>query len=104
MEGFNGGIPQQFFLELYETRSKTLVTNVTSESSSFHVIGLEPGFSFSAHVYAYNNKGQSEVRVVPVYTMRLPEKILTRGNGMSNLKLNILHIVTLSFIPGKTVA
>jgi len=77
-EGFNGGLPQYFVLDLYEIHSQRLRTNVTSSIPAFSVTSLEPGSSFIAHVYAVNNKGRSELTPVPVFTMRLPEKILTR--------------------------
>ncbi|OXA61211.1 Nephrin [Folsomia candida] len=77
-EGFNGGLPQSFILELRESQSDKLKANLTSHVPAFAVAGLEPGFTFTASVYAFNNKGRSEAASVTVYTMRLPEKILTR--------------------------
>jgi hypothetical protein len=80
-EGFNGGLPQYFVLELYELHSHKMRINMTSNVPNFSVNSLEPGLSFLAHVFAFNNKGRSEVNAVPVFTMRLPEKILTREKG-----------------------
>jgi len=80
-EGFNGGLPQSFILELYESLSTKLKTNVSSHVPVFAVSGLEPGLSYTAHIYAFNNKGRSEPAMVPVYTTQLPETLITREKG-----------------------
>lgn len=71
-EGFNGGLPQSFIIELRESQNDKLKANLTSHIPAFAVAGLEPGLTFTASVYAFNNKGRSEAASVTVYTMRLP--------------------------------
>ncbi|CAG7785777.1 unnamed protein product, partial [Allacma fusca] len=68
-EGFNGGLPQSFVLELYDSQTHKLRVNMTTSVPVFSVTGLEPGLSFQAHVYAFNNKGRSEASVISAYTL-----------------------------------
>ncbi|XP_066996078.2 nephrin [Anabrus simplex] len=73
-EGFNGGLPQSFFLEVRESHSQVLQANVTSQVPRFSVAGLEPGAQYQACVYSFNMKGRSEPVPVQAATLRLPEK------------------------------
>ncbi|XP_046658942.1 nephrin-like [Homalodisca vitripennis] len=76
-EGFNGGLPQSFTVEVRETESQTLRANTTSPVPRFSVGGLDPGMQYQACVYSFNVKGRSEPVVVQTATLRLPEKQLT---------------------------
>lgn len=80
-EGFNGGLPQSFVLEVLEINSQELKANVTSLFPRFSVIGLEPGAQYHALVYSFNPKGKSDPLVVQASTLRLPEKQLTSEKG-----------------------
>ncbi|XP_024886756.1 neural cell adhesion molecule 2-like [Temnothorax curvispinosus] len=76
-EGFNGGLPQSFLLEVRESNSQELRVNLTSPVPRFNVTHLESGALYQACIYAYNDKGRSEAMVVQAGTLRLPEKQLT---------------------------
>nr|KAF7421367.1 hypothetical protein H0235_009203 [Vespula pensylvanica] len=76
-EGFNGGLPQSFLLEVRESNSQELRANLTSPVPRFSVAQLESGALYQACIYAYNDKGRSEAMVVQAGTLRLPEKQLT---------------------------
>ncbi|XP_018400905.1 PREDICTED: protein turtle-like [Cyphomyrmex costatus] len=76
-EGFNGGLPQSFLLEVRESNSQELRANLTSPVPRFSVTHLESGALYQACIYAYNDKGRSEAMVVQAGTLRLPEKQLT---------------------------
>ncbi|KAG8235233.1 hypothetical protein J437_LFUL010383 [Ladona fulva] len=77
-EGFNGGLPQAFLLEVKEAESQRLRANVTSlRAPRFEVAGLEPGLSYHATVIAFNQKGRSDGVVLTASTVRLPERQLT---------------------------
>ncbi|XP_025991597.2 nephrin isoform X1 [Solenopsis invicta] len=76
-EGFNGGLPQSFLLEVRESNSQDLRANLTSPVPRFSVTHLESGALYQACIYAYNDKGRSEAMVVQAGTLRLPEKQLT---------------------------
>lgn len=80
-EGFNGGLPQSFLLEVRESNSQDLRANMTSPVPRFSVTRLESGALYHACIYAYNDKGRSEAMVVQAGTLRLPEKQLTSESG-----------------------
>ncbi|XP_044729672.1 protein turtle-like [Chrysoperla carnea] len=77
-EGFNGGLPQSFMLEVRESHTQEMRANMTSPVARFNVTnGLEPGAHYQAAVYAYNPKGKAEPVILQAATLRLPEKQLT---------------------------
>lgn len=76
-EGFNGGLPQSFTVEVRETDSQVLKANTSAPVPRFSVGGLEPGVHYQACIYSVNVKGRSEPVVVQASTLRLPEKQLT---------------------------
>lgn len=80
-EGFNGGLPQSFVLEVREVGSLAVAANLTSPLPRFTVHGLDPGQDYQASVFAYNVKGRSEPVVLQTTTLRLPEKQLTADKG-----------------------
>ena len=80
-EGFNGGLPQSFLLEVRETNSQELRVNLSSPVPRFSVTNLDSGALYQACVFAYNDKGRSEPLVVQAGTLRLPEKQLTSEAG-----------------------
>lgn len=83
-EGFNGGLPQSFLLEVRESNSQELRVNLTSPVPRFNVTHLDSGALYQACIYAYNDKGRSEAMVVQAGTLRLPEKQLTSESGRKN--------------------
>ncbi|CAH1186722.1 unnamed protein product [Phyllotreta striolata] len=76
-EGFNGGLPQSFLLEVRESQSQELKNNLTSPVARFSVTGLEPGAFYHAVLFSFNGKGRSEPAIIHAATLRLPEKQLT---------------------------
>ncbi|CAB3364967.1 Hypothetical predicted protein [Cloeon dipterum] len=90
-EGFNGGLPQSFLLEVRETATQELAANATAPNSpKFMLGGLKPGTSYRAFVFSVNAKGKSEPVVLHANTLRLPEKQLTTSESdrpRSGLKL-----------------
>ncbi|KAF4530083.1 hypothetical protein B566_EDAN001339 [Ephemera danica] len=73
-EGFDGGLPQGFTMEVYDGQSLALVSNVSSKTPSFTVSGLEPGLSFIIELSASNTKGRSAKSVLHAYTLKAAEK------------------------------
>ena len=102
-EGFSGGLPQNFLLEIFaidvvaantagsqETASlrpssslPELKTNQTSMKPVFIVRGLDPDTAYMAHVTAVNAKGRSEPFAVRIVTLRPPETQKNIGPGKS---------------------
>ncbi len=80
-EGFSGGLPQNFLLEMFSTEDDTLRTNMTSLRPTFTIRGLRPDTHYIAYVSATNAKGNSEPLVVRIVTLRLPETQRNTGSG-----------------------
>lgn len=76
-EGFNGGLPQSFLLEVRESHSQEIKGNLSSPVARFSVTGLEAGALYQTALFSYNSKGRSEPVVLQAATLRLPEKQLT---------------------------
>uniref|UniRef100_A0A1Y1NJZ5 Ig-like domain-containing protein n=1 Tax=Photinus pyralis TaxID=7054 RepID=A0A1Y1NJZ5_PHOPY len=76
-EGFNGGLPQSFLLEVRESQTQEVKSNLSSPVARFSVGGLDPGAHYQAGLYSFNTKGRSEPVVLQAATLRLPEKQLT---------------------------
>ncbi|KAK9695054.1 Immunoglobulin domain [Popillia japonica] len=100
--GFNGGLQQEFIMEVYDAQSRKLVSNVTSRTPLFTVGGirmevydaqsrklvsnvtsrtplftvggLESGLGFDIVLYAANKKGKSEVVRLQASTLKSAEK------------------------------
>lgn len=73
-EGFDGGLPQQFVMEVFESRKKMLIANITSSTPTLTVAGLPPGLEFDVNVYASNSKGKSDSVIIHTYTLKSPQK------------------------------
>ncbi|XP_044744412.1 nephrin-like isoform X1 [Coccinella septempunctata] len=76
-EGFNGGLPQSFYLEVRESESQELKSNLSSPVPRFSVTRLETGVQYQISLFSYNSKGRSEPVILQAFTLRLPEKQLT---------------------------
>lgn len=73
-DGFDGGLPQEFVMEVYDAVTQNLVTNVTSRVPMFTVHGLESGLGFDISLYAANAKGRSDPVALHAYTSKAAEK------------------------------
>ncbi|KAL3285867.1 hypothetical protein HHI36_000386 [Cryptolaemus montrouzieri] len=73
-EGFDGGQPQYFILEIYELQGELLLANVSAYSPTFSVGGLEAGKELKIAVYAANSKGLSDPTMLEGYTLKVAEK------------------------------
>ncbi|XP_072930194.1 kin of IRRE-like protein 3 isoform X2 [Epargyreus clarus] len=73
-EGFNGGMPQSFLLEVREIISQEIVANVSSAVPRFTAVGLVPGRTYAAAVLAYNAKGRGDPYPLRASTLSPPEK------------------------------
>ncbi|KAJ8873987.1 hypothetical protein PR048_024827 [Dryococelus australis] len=76
-EGYNGGLPQSFLLEVRDSSSHEVRVNMTGSYPRFAVTGLEPSCHYLVYIYSFNLKGRSEPVVTQAATLRLPEKQLT---------------------------
>ncbi|KAK1133119.1 hypothetical protein K0M31_014477 [Melipona bicolor] len=93
-EGFNGGLPQSFLLEVKESNSQKLRANLTSPVPRFSVTHLESGALYQACIYAYNDKGRSEAMVVQAGTLRQPEKQLTSESERPRQNMRLMPMLS----------
>ncbi|KAJ9582202.1 hypothetical protein L9F63_003441, partial [Diploptera punctata] len=73
-DGFDGGLPQEFIMEVYDAVTQNLVNNVTSKTPVFTLNGLESGLGFDISLYAANAKGRSDPVPLHAYTSKAAEK------------------------------
>ncbi|KAF2352792.1 Fibronectin type III [Trinorchestia longiramus] len=73
-KGFDGGLPQLFHMEVYESQSGRLYRNLSSPSPVFRMTSMQPGLPFTMHAYAANNKGRSAVAQLETFTLKVAEK------------------------------
>lgn len=83
-EGFNGGLTQQFMLEVRDSQTSELRANYSSPVPRFTVNSLMPSAIYLASVYAFNTKGRSDPTVVQAAMLRMPEKQPTGEKGKEN--------------------
>lgn len=74
MEGFDGGQPQSFQLEVYDLLTQTLKANKSSRLPVFNVDNLLPGRVLKMIIYATNSKGKSDAVTIEGYTLKAAEK------------------------------
>ncbi|XP_065344977.1 contactin-6-like isoform X1 [Cloeon dipterum] len=73
-EGFNGGLPQTFTMEVFDALTFALVSKVTGNTPTFTINGLEAGVSFQIELSASNDKGRSAKTTLHAYTLKAAEK------------------------------
>lgn len=72
MEGFDGGLPQSFIMEVLELPSLRPRINRTTYRTppTFTANGLDPGNSYRIMLYAVNAKGRSDATVIDPVTFK----------------------------------
>nr|XP_023019430.1 uncharacterized protein LOC111508225 [Leptinotarsa decemlineata] len=73
-EGFDGGQPQYFLLEVYDSSTGVQLANVSAKFPVFIVSGLDPGKTLKMVVYGANTKGRSEQVSLEGFTLNIAEK------------------------------
>ncbi|XP_041969779.1 hemicentin-1-like [Aricia agestis] len=75
LEGYDGGLPQRFLMEVIELPSMIVRANISSNSTpSFALQALDAGFSYLLNIYAANAKGRSEETTLSTAAIRPPDK------------------------------
>ena len=83
--GFDGGLPQTFIMEVRDMQDGFMVSNVSSQTPSFSVNGLQSGKSFSVQLFSANSKGQSEKVILQAFTLEAKEAEIKTELGESGL-------------------
>ncbi|XP_049786325.1 nephrin-like [Schistocerca cancellata] len=74
LEGFDGGQPQLFVLEVADVAGGLVLANLSSRAPLFTVDGLAPGQALRLSVYAANSKGRSDAVHFEGATLKAAEK------------------------------
>lgn len=90
-EGYNGGMPQTFYLEVKSESG--IEVNVSSSVPRFPVLGLEAKTNYRINVYSMNMKGHSEPINMTVYTLNNLEQILNLKEGISFFYYNYYSLI-----------
>lgn len=69
-EGFDGGLPQTFLLEVINFTTGSVMLNLSSHEPYFQLNKLAPGNSVQVKVYALNVKGKSAAFVLEGSTLK----------------------------------
>ncbi|XP_065079598.1 nephrin [Ochlerotatus camptorhynchus] len=74
IEGFDGGLQQEFLADVYLIGGRHLFSSIKSKEPNFDLKGLEPGVGYNIFLSAKNAKGASEQTYLQAYTLKNPEK------------------------------
>ncbi|XP_073844947.1 uncharacterized protein isoform X2 [Musca autumnalis] len=74
IEGFDGGLQQDFIMEVYVNGTTRHPKIYKSKTPYFEVRGLIPGAGYNVFLVAHNSKGRSNATILQVYTLKDPEK------------------------------
>ncbi|XP_042870627.1 uncharacterized protein LOC122252301 isoform X2 [Penaeus japonicus] len=74
LAGDDGGLTQNFLLQVYQIGSSSPVVEVTRPSPSFSVANLRPANAYKIIVAAINDKGASQETELKAYTVKIPER------------------------------
>lgn len=72
--GFDGGLAQEFGIEVYDSMSRELIRNSSGSEPVFTVGGLLSGVEYDIRLYAFNAKGRSHVAFMNAFTLKSPQK------------------------------
>ncbi|XP_045133861.1 nephrin-like isoform X2 [Portunus trituberculatus] len=72
--GFDGGLPQTFYMEVYDSSTGALHRNMSSREPLFLLTALRPGLAFLMVTYAANAKGRSDKAELETFTLKVAEK------------------------------
>ncbi|XP_035221703.1 nephrin-like [Stegodyphus dumicola] len=94
--GYNGGLPQKFHLEIYNSAVDHLQANITNiDAPVFSVSKLPPGTQFVLVIYASNEKGISNslALVGNTLSIRSPEEEAALMGALSPLVAVLLAVL-----------
>jgi hypothetical protein len=91
-EGFDGGQPQFFLLEVYDQQTDTLQANVSAKFPLFTVSGLDPGKILKMVVYAANSKGRSETVLLEGLMLKVAEKQTGKSFSFPQIQASFIRL------------
>lgn len=72
--GFDGGHPQLFQFEIFDTQSAVLLYNKSGRYPHLRVGNLESGVKLFIQISSYNRRGRSALVPLEAYTIKIAEK------------------------------
>ncbi|XP_075982640.1 neural cell adhesion molecule 2-like isoform X1 [Anticarsia gemmatalis] len=98
LEGFDGGLPQVFYMEVLELPSLMVRANITSNHTpTFEVHDWDSRSSYALVLYAANAKGRSEEVTLYTVAIRPPDKYtgVSTSIPLSPMLVSLLSIAAL---------
>lgn len=89
--GFDGGQRQWFRIEITDQKTGILIANLSSTQPTFAVNGLDSERLLKIAVMAVNSKGASDRVILEAYTLKAPEKRLSKFRFGVYLCRAVLH-------------
>ncbi|KAI8129944.1 hypothetical protein FF38_11844 [Lucilia cuprina] len=87
IEGFDGGLPQSFMLELVELNNLRLARNITLQHTNspvtFFIDNLDPSATYRMIIFAINAKGRSEPIIIDDINFKGVAKFTGASNGLT---------------------
>uniref|UniRef100_A0A1I8NIL5 Ig-like domain-containing protein n=1 Tax=Musca domestica TaxID=7370 RepID=A0A1I8NIL5_MUSDO len=87
IEGFDGGLPQSFMLELVELNNLRLARNITLQHTTspvtFFIDNLDPLATYRMIIFAVNAKGRSEPIIIDDINFKGVAKYTGASNGLT---------------------
>lgn len=74
-EGYNGGLPQVFTIEVYDIEKGKLRSNVTLPTPSFLIQGLPSSTTLHLIIYPSNAEGRGPTYILSATTLQKAEKL-----------------------------
>ncbi|CAH2046109.1 unnamed protein product, partial [Iphiclides podalirius] len=99
IEGFDGGLPQIFYMEVLELPSLVVRANISSNfTPSFELLGIDSRVSYMVNLYSSNAKGRSEMVTLYTIALRPPDKFTGTSNSISLSPMLLSLLTTAAFL------
>ena len=72
--GFDGGHPQLFQFEIFDTQSAVLLYNKSGRYPHLRVGNLDSGIKLYIQISAFNQRGRSPLVLLEAYTIKIADK------------------------------
>ncbi|XP_022245373.1 nephrin-like isoform X2 [Limulus polyphemus] len=92
LEGYNGGLPQYFTMEVRDKYLESVLLNLTTKQPVFTVDGLRSGKTFVVTISSVNVRGRSHRVMLKPNTLHVPET-LTHKDAKWSAKVSPVLIV-----------
>ncbi|CAH4037542.1 unnamed protein product [Pieris brassicae] len=87
--GYDGGLAQEFMLQVFIVENGALITNRTGVAAQWRVCNVSGAQSVRVSVYAYNRVGHSEPHTVTVGLLEHPQ----RHTGISSVSVQLSAVL-----------